>query len=124
MATRFRHIAVYNLTLVANQPNVIEVRIAGITDATGHAVAIDIRISDNDSSTLLLALSSPSGGIVLSISGSDMVVTTTISDAQSDALRTAAPTTCYYSLRHTPPSPALVRQLVKGAITYINTATP
>lgn len=119
---RFRHIAIRDIEIVANQPKTIVVGVTGITDDVGYDARMDFRSSDDETSTLFLSLSSPSDGITLAINDNMLIVVASITEVQVDALRAAA-SSCRYSLKVTPPD-GPPRQWIKGTITYIGTATP
>ena len=57
-----------------------------LASTTGYSAKVEIRASDDPASTLLLALSSPSSGLALSVSSSKLLVTLVVTEAQADVL--------------------------------------
>jgi hypothetical protein len=113
----------YNLPLTENSTNALTFAIAGITTAVGYAAAIDLRKGDTLASDLVLALTSPLGGIVLSSDGISLIVTVTIAETQIDALAAAlALGGVFWSLKVTAPGGATT-QYLKGAVAFTRTPT-
>lgn len=105
----------YNLELTENAVNIFSFSISGITTATNYSAKIDIRTTDLPTSTLLLALSSPSSGIALTSNGSSLIVTITITEAQTDTLLplvVATDGTASWSLKITDPSSVTLQYLL------------
>ena len=113
----------YNLSIVENSTNVLSFVISGITTATSYSAAIDFRASDADDGTLLLALTSPSGGLALSSDGSSLTIVMTITEAQADTLIPLVKSTgAFWSLKVTAPGGTTLQYLL-GAVKAIRTPT-
>ena len=114
----------YDLPITENSTNVFTFVIAGITTATNYSAAVDIRIDRPPTSTLLLGLTSPSGGIVLTSDGSNLTVVVTITETQVDTIMpgVVANVTASWSLKITAPGGTTLQYLL-GTVAPTRTPT-
>lgn len=114
----------YDLPLTENADSVITIVLAGITTATGYSAAIDIRTGPKPTDTLLLGLTSPSGGITLSSDGTDLTVEVTITETQIDTLTPLAGVRgqSHWSLKVTEPGGTSLQYLA-GRVLITRTPT-
>ena len=91
---------------------------------TDYSAKVEIRTSDDPTSTLLLALSSPSSGLTLSVSSGKLMVTLVITEAQADTLvpLIVANDGAEWSLKVTDPASDTL-QWIKGGVAITRTPT-
>lgn len=118
--------ATYNIITAANATYTQTFTRSGVTTAVGWGAAIDIREEESSTSTLLLALTSLSGGIALTSNGSVLSIAVTITETQIDtlhaALTAAGKTQAFYSLKLTKPD-LTTEQLLIGTFSLKGTPT-
>lgn len=116
-----------DLTASANAYDLRAITLPGFASASGVTARVEFRASDDDESTLYLALtSSGGGGLTLTSDGSNLLIAWEITEAQLDTLKAAlkgvGQTKCAWSLKVTPANNK-TQQWLKGAFALDPTAT-